>query len=71
MKRFVKKILNRTSFTVLLTALLFSCASSSLLTDSLGVLGGVAELTGHGATAKGLQAASHISKAAEDITPEN
>lgn len=62
------------SFTFLTAAFicgLSSCASSGLLTDSLAVAGSVASLTGHDKTASALSAGSSISKALEDITPEN
>ncbi len=53
------------------SALIFSCATSSALTDALSSAGQIASKAGYSDAGNVLNAASAASKAMEEITPEN
>lgn len=56
---------------ILSSALVFSCATSAALTDTLSTAGKIASDAGYSDAGNVLNAASSASKAMEEITPEN
>ncbi len=72
--KLTKTIYKYTALTFITCSFSFSlttCASSALLTDSLAAAGSIASLAGYEKTGSALTAGSALSKAMEDITPEN
>lgn len=70
-KKFAFKKTAFLAASALLSVLIFSCATSSALTDALSSAGQIASKAGYSDAGNVLNAASAASKAMEEITPEN